>query len=213
MCSRCAGGRSRRHPCWLRRWDATRRRVLMLGRPCAGAVRSSASVLVRVVEAPAGRRLGESDRDPTGGVAAGGRGRGRCRRQAAVHVAAHREHPSPARVRQAERSEPGGARRRGASRDRVMSSLPPPNGTILRMQQRLLRPRGERCDRGPRCDDAEDLRADQRGGHRGVRGPAGGRLRRAPGRRAKAFLHEGGTLAFFRSLAQSFPDMRMDVET
>jgi hypothetical protein len=41
--------------------------------------------------------------------------------QAAVHLAAHREHPPPARVRQAGRAEPGGAGRRGTSFDRVMS--------------------------------------------------------------------------------------------
>jgi len=39
--------------------------------------------------------------------------------QAAVHLAAHRQHPPAARVRQAGRTEPGCARRRGPSLDRV----------------------------------------------------------------------------------------------
>src|SRR6516165_11585688 len=40
----------------------------------------------------------------------------------ATHLDAHREHPPAARVRQAGRIEPGFARRRGTSLDRVMSS-------------------------------------------------------------------------------------------
>src|SRR5215475_8808236 len=53
--------------------------------------------------------------------------------QAAVHLAAHREHPPAARVRQAGRTEPGRARRRGTSLDRVMSS-PLAASTIDRVQ-------------------------------------------------------------------------------
>ena len=48
-----------------------------------------------------------------------------------------------------------------------------------------------RCHGGPRCDDAEYLRADQRGRHRQVRRPGRGRLRRAPGWGGLSH-HEGG---------------------
>ena len=55
--------------------------------------------------------LGEPHRDRAGGVAPRGRRPDqRCRGPAAVHLAPHREHPPPARVRQAGRVEPGGAR-------------------------------------------------------------------------------------------------------
>src|SRR5207244_9205821 len=85
-------------------------------------------------QAPACGRLAEPDRDRAGGVAAGGRGTDeRCRGPAAVHLAAHREHPPAARVRQAGRAEPGWARRRGASLDRVMS-WPLAADTLDRMQ-------------------------------------------------------------------------------
>ena len=53
--------------------------------------------------------------------------------QAAVHLAAHRQLPPAARVRQAGRTEPGCARPGGASLDRVMSS-PLAASTIGRVQ-------------------------------------------------------------------------------
>ena len=56
--------------------------------------------------------------------------------------AAHREHPPTARVRQAGRTEPGRARRRGTSLDQVMSSRPAAS-TIDCMQQHLLQPQSE----------------------------------------------------------------------
>ena len=123
--AQAVGGR-RRRCCWPRRWTATSRRARMPGH--AGSGRScgpSASVGLARIEAPARGRLGEPHRDRAGGVAAGGRGpdeRRRC--QAAVHLAAHRQHPPPARVRQAGRDEPGRACRRRTSRDRVMSRPP-----------------------------------------------------------------------------------------
>ncbi len=65
--------------------------------------------------------------------------------------------------------------------------------------------------RGPRCDDAEHLRADQRRRHR-----------RFGDLVADDFVeHQGGpgfpatkegTLDFFRALLDAFPDLRMDVE-
>src|SRR4029077_10290931 len=77
----------------------------------------------------------------------------RCRGQAAVHLAAHREHPPPARVRQAERTEPGCARRRGASLDRVMS-LPLAASRIGRMRQCMPQPPTE----GATVDHAATMR-------------------------------------------------------
>ena len=78
-------------------------------------------------QAPAHGRLGKSHRHRAGGVAAGRRGSHQRRRGPAdVHLAAHREHPPPACVRQTRRIEPGRARRRGASLDRVMLSPPAP---------------------------------------------------------------------------------------
>ena len=56
-----------------------------------------------------------------------------CYGQVAVHLAARREHPPPARFRQAGRTGLGCARRRGTSLDRVMSS-PLAASTIDRVQ-------------------------------------------------------------------------------
>jgi hypothetical protein len=64
--------------------------------------------VINVRQAPAGGRPAEPHRDRAGGVAAGGGGTGqRCRGQAAVHLAAHREHPSCGT------RSPGGAYRTG----------------------------------------------------------------------------------------------------
>ena len=117
----------RRHAarhCWRRHWNATSGRALARGR--AGSGRSwgpLASVLARAGPGTGQRAAGTVSPRP----------RGRChcwwprdwptvRGQAAVHLSAHREHPPAARARHAGRTEPGCARRRGASLDRALSS-------------------------------------------------------------------------------------------
>src|SRR5215469_13759895 len=202
-----AGGGTRQWRCWLRHWNATSRRG-----PGAVAGPGRASCPARV-QAPAGGGLGEPDRDRAGGVAAGGRGTDeRCGGQAAVHVAAYREHPPPARVRQAGRIEPGCARRRGPSLDRVMSS-PLAASTIGRSSNACyghelgratvdhavtMRSTYERINKGDIAGFG-DLVAEGFVEHQGAGGPGFPPTKE-------------GTLEFFRTLLAAFPDWRMTVE-
>jgi hypothetical protein len=105
--------------------------------PGEAAVHRHPSRLSRA-QAPAHGRLGKSHRHRAGSVTAcRRRSHQRRRGSAAVHLAAHREHPPPACVRQTRRIEPGRPRRRRASLDRVMLS-PPAASTLDGMQSRRL---------------------------------------------------------------------------
>ncbi len=79
----------------------------------------------RGIEEPSDPRLGEPHRHGAERVPPRGRGADERRRgPTAVHVAAHCEHAPAPCFRQARRVEPGGARRRRPSLDRVMSPRP-----------------------------------------------------------------------------------------
>ena len=95
-----------------------------VGGPDRGAVggRWRPSWPVRA-QAPASGRLGQSHRDREGGVTAGGRGTGQRSVARRLYICPHTVNTPPAaRARHAGRTEPGCARRRGASLDRALSS-------------------------------------------------------------------------------------------